>query len=319
MVDPDTQRLLAHVAANPLPDIELIPLEAARIDTTFLEVMAALTTATPVLSPAVDELRNIEVPTPVGSVAVRIYRPPGAVEAPPLLVWTHGGGFVLGNLNTADPSARELCVGAAAMVASIDYPLAPEHPYPAAPEACYAVTAWLAERAAELGFDGQRIAVGGDSAGGNLAAVTTLLAAERGGPRIVYQLLVYPMIDMVGDHPSMRENAEGYMLSASRVEWFIRQYLPDGADRTDPHISPIYAEDLRGLPPATVITAELDPLRDEAEAYAARLREAGVPVELTRHEGLIHGFLRMGDLSPRSRAATEAAVASLRDALARAG
>jgi acetyl esterase len=312
MVDPDTARLLAHVAAHPLPEIERIPLATARTDTTLIELMATLATTPPAPSPAVAEVRTIEVPTPVGTVAVRLYRP-GAAN-PPLLVWTHGGGFVLGSLDSADPVARELCAGAGALVASVDYPLAPEHPYPAAPEASYAVTAWLAERAGELGFDGERIAVGGDSAGGNLAAVTTLLAAERGGPRIAFQLLVYPMIDMVGDHPSMRENADGYMLSASRVEWFIRRYLPEGADRTDPHISPIYA-DLRGLPAATVITAELDPLRDEAEAYAARLREAGVAVELTRHEGLIHGFLRMGDLSPRSRSATAAAVASLRDAL----
>src|SRR5579862_3687700 len=158
MVDPDTQRLLAYVAANPLPDVELIPLETARIDTTFLEVMAALTTTPPAPSPAVAEVRTIEVPTPVGAVAVRLYRP--AAENPPLLVWTHGGGFVLGNLNTADPTTRELCVGAGVMVASIDYPLAPEHPYPAAPEACYAATDWLARRAGELGFDGERIAVG---------------------------------------------------------------------------------------------------------------------------------------------------------------
>jgi acetyl esterase len=314
MVDPDTERLLAHVAANPLPDVELIPLEMARTDTTLIEVMAALATAAPMPSPAVAEVRTIEVPTPAGAVAVRLYRP--AAENPPLLVWTHGGGFVLGSLDSADPVARELCAGAGALVASVDYPLAPEHPYPAAPEACYAVTAWLAERAGELAFDGGRVAVGGDSAGGNLAAVTTLLAAERGGPRIVFQLLAYPMIDMVGDHPSMRENANGYMLSASRVEWFIRQYLPEGTDRTDPHVSPIYAADLRGLPPAAVITAELDPLRDEAEAYAERLREAGVPVVLTRYDGLIHGFLRMGDLSPRSRSATAAAVASLRAGVA---
>jgi len=246
-------------------------------------------------------------------VTVRLYRPHGD-EPPPLLVWMHGGGFVLGSLESADPAARELCAGAGALVASVDYPLAPEHRWPAAPEACHAATAWLADRAAELGFDAARIAVGGDSAGGNLAAVTALLAAERGGPQLAFQLLVYPMCDLVGDHPSMRENAEGFLLSASRIEWFIRAYLPPGADRTDPRISPIYA-DLRGQPPAAVITAELDPLRDEAEAHAARLREAGVPTQLTRHEGLVHGFLRMGALSPRARAAAAAAVGTLRDAL----
>jgi acetyl esterase len=312
MIDPDTERLLAHVAAHPLPDLEQMPLAQARVDTTLMEVMASLAIDPPVRSPAVAEVRNFEVPTGAGAVPVRLYRP--EAENPPLLVWTHGGGFVYGSLDTADPSARELCAGAGALVVSIDYPLAPEHPYPAAPLASYAVTAWLAERADELGFDG-RVAVGGDSAGGNLAAVTALMALERGGPEFVFQLLVYPMIDMVGDHPSMRENSEGYMLSADRVEWFIRQYLGEHVDRRDPYISPIYAEDLSGLPPAAVITAELDPLRDEAEAYAERLRAAGVSVELTRHEGLVHGFLRMGDLSARSRAATAAAVASLREAL----
>ena len=314
MIDPDTERLLRQVNTVGVPDIERIPLVQARTDTTMMDMMAALAQGPLPPPPQVGEVREIEVPTPSGPVAVRLYRPPGA-GTPPLLIWMHGGGFVLGSLESADPTARELCAGAGVLVASIDYPLAPEHPWPAAPEACHAVAAWLAERADELGFDAGRVALGGDSAGGNLAAVTALLAAERGGPAISYQLLVYPMCDLVGDHPSMRENADGYLLSASRVEWFIRTYLPEGADRTDPRISPLYAGDLRDQPPAGVITAELDPLRDEAEAYAARLTEAGVPTELTRHEGLVHGFLRMGGLSPRARAATAQAVTSLRSAV----
>ena len=314
MIDPDTERLLRQVNTLGVPDVEVIPLAQARTDTTMMDMMAALARGPAPAPPKVADVHEIEVPTPSGPVAVRLYRPP-ALDTPPLLIWMHGGGFVLGSLESADPTARELCAGAGVLVASVDYPLAPEHRWPAAPEACHAVAAWLAERAAELGFDGARIAVGGDSAGGNLAAVTALLAHERGGPAISYQLLIYPMCDLVGDHPSMRENAEGYLLSASRVEWFIRTYLPDGADRTDPHISPLYATDLRGQPPAAVITAELDPLRDEAEAYARRLSAAGVPTEMTRHEGLVHGFLRMGGLSPRARAASAQAVASLRAAV----
>ena len=314
MIDADTERLLRQVNTVGVPDVERIPLAQARTDTTLMEMMAALAQSPVPPPPQVGEVSEIEVPAPAGPVTVRLYRPPGG-DTPPLLIWMHGGGFVLGSLESADPTARELCAGAGVLVASVDYPLAPEHPWPAAPEACHAVAVWLVEHAEELGFDARRVALGGDSAGGNLAAVTALLAQERGGPAISFQLLVYPMCDLVGDHPSMRENAEGYLLSASRVEWFIRTYLPDGADRTDPHLSPIYAADLRGQPPAAVITAELDPLRDEAEAYAERLSAAGVPTELTRHEGLVHGFLRMGGLSPRARAASAQAVASLRTAV----
>ena len=316
MIDPDTERLLRRVNTVGVPDIEQIPLAQARADTTMMEMMAAVAQGPVPPPPQTGDVREIEVSTPSGPVAVRLYHPPGG-GTPPLLIWMHGGGFVLGSLESADPTARELCAGAGVLVASVDYPLAPEHPWPAAPEACHAVTAWLVEHSGEVGFDPERVAVGGDSAGGNLAAVTALLAQERGGPAIAYQLLVYPMCDLVGDHPSMRENAEGFLLSASRIEWFIRSYLPAGADRTDPHISPIYAADLRGQPPAAVITAELDPLRDEAEAYAARLSAAGVPTELTRHEGLVHGFLRMGAMSGRARDASEQAVASLRAAVQR--
>ena len=314
MIDPDTERLLRQVNTVGVPDIERIPLAQARTDTTMMDMMAALARGPVPPPPQVGDIRTIEVPTHSGPVAVRLYHPPGDA-VPPLLIWMHGGGFVLGSLESADPTARELCAGAGVLVASVDYPLAPEQPWPAAPEACHAVAAWLVERAEEIGFNAGRVALGGDSAGGNLAAVTALLAQERGGPTIAYQLLVYPMCDLVGDHPSMRENADGYLLSASRIEWFIRSYLPDGADRTDPHISPLYAADLHGQPPAGVITAELDPLRDEAEAYAARLSAAGVPTELTRHEGLVHGFLRMGGLSPRAREASAQAVASLRAAV----
>ena len=314
MIDPDTERLLRRVNTVGVPDIEHLPLAQARADTTMMDMMAAVAQGPVPPPPQVGEVHEIEAPAPSGPLTVRLYHPPSG-GTPPLLIWMHGGGFVLGSLESADPTARELCAGAGVLVASVDYPLAPEHPWPAAPEACHAVAAWLVEHSQELGFDPERVAVGGDSAGGNLAAVTALLAQERGGPTIAYQLLVYPMCDLVGDHPSMRENAEGFLLSASRIEWFIRSYLPDGADRTDPHISPLYAADLRGQPPAAVITAELDPLRDEAEAYAAQLSAAGVPTELTRHEGLVHGFLRMGGMSSRAREASAQAVASLRAAV----
>ena len=227
-------------------------------------------------------------------------------------MWMHGGGFVLGDLDGSDGTARELCAGAEAIVANVGYPLAPEHPFPDALNACHTVAAWLVRHAAEIGFDAARFGVGGDSAGGNLAAATALLAAQRGGPAICLQLLVYPMVDMVGDHPSMRENAEGYLLSANRIEWFKERYLPDAGDRTNPLASPLHAPDLAGQPPAIIVTAGLDPLRDEAEAYGERLRAAGVEALVTRYAGLVHGFLQMSALSAGASQAIAETVAATR-------
>ena len=315
-VDPDTGRLLPHVAEVGAPDIEKMPLEEARRSGTLRAVIESLGEA-PAAAAEVGRVEDRVLATAAGAVTVRLYEPTGAGKAapPPLIVWMHGGGFVLGDLDGSDATARALCHGAGALVASVEYPLAPEHPFPAAPEACHAVASWLAAHSAEIGFDPQRLAVGGDSAGGNLAAVTSLLAAQRGGPPICLQLLVYPMCDMVGDHPSMRENGEGYLLTAGRIEWFKRQYLVDHADRTNPLASPLHSPDLAGQPPAIVVTAELDPLRDEAEAYAARLRSAGVHAVTTRHNGLVHGFLQMGALSERARAAIDQTVAAVRQRL----
>ena len=297
-VDPGIQRLLARVEAVGAPEIETMPLDEARRSGSLRQVIESLGSdalAPPVEVAAVEEWT---IPTSGGPVAVRLYRPNDAGGHPPaLLMWMHGGGFVLGDLDGSDATARELCAGTGAIVANVGYPLAPEHPFPEAANACHAVVAWLDGHDAEIGFDRARLAVGGDSAGGNLAAVTALLAAQRGGPPICLQLLVYPMLDMVGDHPSMRDNGDGYLLTASRIEWFKRQYLPDASDRTNPLASPLRARDLAGQPPAIIVTAELDPLRDEAEAYGERLSAAGVDALVRRHRGLVHGFLQMGSLS----------------------
>jgi acetyl esterase len=264
--------------------------------------------------PDVSAVETVAVPGPDGPVPVRLYRPADAGRAagpPPLLVWLHGGGWVIGDLVTADPLARELCAGAGVVVASVDYPLAPEHPFPAGPEACFAVTRWLADRGDSLGFDPSRLAVGGDSAGGNLAAVTALLARDRGGPPLAFQLLVYPAVDLLLSFPSMRDNGEGYGLTARAMEWFADHYLSAGGDPKDPMVSPVYAADLCRLPPALIVTAELDPLRDEGETYATRLREAGVPVTLSRYEGQIHGFVQMTAVLDGGRRAVAEATAAL--------
>ena len=178
-------------------------------------------------------------------------------------------------------------------MASVEYRLAPESAFPAAPEDCYAATRWLAENAADLGVDGERLAVAGDSAGGNLAAVVALLVRDRGGPRISYQVLIYPAVDVEGDYHSRTENAEGYFLTARGMRWFYGHYIQDESRAGDPLASPLLADDHSGLPPAMIVTAGYDPLRDEGEAYAEKLREAGVEAKVSRHDGMIHGFASM--------------------------
>ncbi|MYH68007.1 MAG: alpha/beta hydrolase, partial [Dehalococcoidia bacterium] len=242
-----------------------------------------------------------------GDIPVRIYRPTEAGNHS-LLVWYHGGGWVIGDLDGADVTCRELAAKSGSVVVSVDYRLAPEHRYPAAHEDCYAATVWAAENAAELGADASKLAVGGDSAGGNLAAVVSLRARDEDGPAIRFQLLVYPVTDHDYGTDSYRDNADGYLLTRDGMEWFWNHYLGPDGDGSHPHASPLRAEDLSGLPPAHVITAEYDPLRDEGEAYAKRLQEAGVDVTQTRYAGQIHAFYGMhGVLDDATNAADESA------------
>jgi len=256
------------------------------------------------------------LPGPAGAIRVRVYTP--EVEgAPPALLYFHGGGWVMCNLDTHDGSVRKLANASGCMVVSVDYRLAPEHPFPAGLEDCYAATRWVAEHARSLGARPGPLAVAGDSAGGNLAAAVALLARERGGPELALQLLVYPITDCDFERPSYRENGEGFLLTRDATAWFWDQYAPDAADRRDPLAAPMAAADLSGLAPACVITAEYDPLRDEAEAYAARLREAGVPVTCTRYDGMIHGFFSYADFVDKGRLAVAQAGAALRAAFTR--
>jgi acetyl esterase len=254
---------------------------------------------------------------PAGELPARVYRPE-ADGAVPTIVFLHGGGFVLGDLDTHDDHCRLLCAELDAVVLSVDYRLAPEHPFPAAYEDCLAATRWAGDHLDELGGDVERLVVAGDSAGGNLSAAVAL-ACRDDGPRLAAQLLLYPGVDFTdsGEHPSRVTNGEGLFLTAEDMRWFGGHYVPDEAQRADPRASVLLAQDLSGLPPALVATAEFDPLRDEGEAYAAALAQAGVEVALQRYDGLIHGFFGLGPVSPGSAAAVREITAALRDLLAR--
>jgi acetyl esterase len=261
------------------------------------------------LAEVVDET----IPGPAGDLPIRIYR--NSLEPDqPGIVYFHGGGFVLGNLESHDGTCRRLAVGTGATVISVDYRLAPEHRFPAAAEDSYAAALFVLENAEAFKLDAARIAVAGDSAGGNLAAVAALLLRDRGGPVLAHQLLIYPVTDMAFTQDSYQTNGEGYFLTRDMMVWFGRQYVPDGHPATDPLLSPLYAEDLSGLPPATVVTAEYDPLRDEGEAYARRLAEAGVPTVLKRYDGVIHGFFSMNGMIDQADDAHDWAAAELRKA-----
>jgi len=262
----------------------------------------------------VDAVEDRSIPGPTGDIPVRLYRPADATGA--IVIWYHGGGWVIGDLETADPTARKLANRTGALVVSVDYRLAPEHPYPAAVEDAWAALEWVAEHGAELGGDPSRIAVGGDSAGGNLAAIVSVLARDAGIGALRHQLLVYPAVDLTLSHPSIDENGEGYLLTKTGMIWFGEHYLGPVSERGDldkhPNVSPLYTADFSGVAPATVITAGFDPLRDEGDEYAAALTTAGTPVRLHREPALIHGFVNMVDVSPPARAALTSVATEIR-------
>lgn len=266
---------------------------------------------------SVARVENLRAPGPAGDIPVRLYAP--AADGPlPALVFFHGGGFVIGDLESHDALCRMLANRAGCAVLSIDYRLAPEHKFPAAADDCYAATVWAHKSAASLGIDPARIAVGGDSAGGNLAAVVAQMARDQGGPPVVFQLLIYPVTDYDFGTRSYRDNAEGYFLTTDTMRWFWGHYLTDDSDGASPYASPLRAESLVGLPAAHVITAEYDPLRDEGNAYAGRLEQAGVATTHKQYAGQIHGFVHMNELIPEGRAAVDECAAILRDVFSKA-
>lgn len=258
------------------------------------------------------------IPGPAGPLRVRMYVPHGLGRPAPALLYMHGGGFVIGSLDTHDAPCSLLAELGGCVVFSLDYRLAPEHRFPAAVDDVVAAFRWLGEHAAELELDATRLAVGGDSAGGNLSAVLAQTAVREAWPvRPMFQLLLYPALDMRRLHASHRDFADGYMLTAGSMDWFLGHYLRGEADITDVRASPLLAPDLHGLPPAYIATAGFDPLRDEGNEYARRLQAAGVPVELQCHDSLVHGFISLVDGITAAAAATRGAAAALSNALHR--
>ncbi len=305
---PQVRSLLDAMAKLDSPPVSQMPLEEARASYRRLALLQEI-----------EEVARVDdrlVPGVAGDIPVRVYTPADAVAGHVgVLLWFHGGGWTIGGLDTADPTCRALANRSGAVVVSVDYRLSPEHSAPAALEDCLTALMWTVENGELLGVDVSKVAVGGDSAGGNLAALVCHRVRDEFGPEIDFQLLVYPVTDLTLSQPSIEENGEGYLLTRETMIWFAGNYLGD-ADPKSAAVSPLHAESFAGLPPAMIITAEFDPLRDEGEAYAAALQDAGVPVELLRYEGQIHEFWRMGAMVDDGADALDRAGAALRAVLA---
>jgi len=304
---PQCKAFLDMLAAAGGPGLHEIPLDEARkVPYQMIELGG------PEEPVAQVDTRNIPGPVPI---PVRVYRPSLAQDLPALMYF-HGGGFVICDLDTHDRACRMLANASGCVVVSVHYRLAPEHKFPAAVEDAYTATRYVADHASEFGIDPGRIAVGGDSAGGNLATVVAMMARDRGGPALKFQLLIYPVTDFTAHATqSERDYGQGYFLDVELMDWFADQYFAAEADRHLPYGSPAKASDVRGLPSALIITGECDPLRDQGEAYADQLRSAGVPVVLRRYDGMIHPFVSLAGIVDAGREAIKESAAALRQAL----
>lgn len=282
-LDPQARVLLDREAALGKPLLHQMTVAEARAS-----INAAIDTTTP--REEVAEIEDREIPGPHGPIPLRLYTPAGSGPFP-ILLYFHGGGWVVCGIETHDAWSRHIANKIGCIVVSVGYRQAPEHPFPAAVDDCYAAVQWAAAHGASFQGDGSRLAVAGDSAGGNLSAVVCLLARDRGGPSLAYQVLITPATDYYNlDLASYRDNATGYGMDTADVIWLMDLYLPRDVDRDDYRAFPLRAKDHRGLPPAMVITAEYDSLRDDGDLYAARLQDAGVPVIWTRYDGMTHNF-----------------------------
>jgi acetyl esterase len=313
-LDPQARAVLERVARANLPSYPQIGATAARA--LYRETRGKLGAA----PPEVARVAELRVPGPAGDIPVRLYRPLGSSDDDrlPVLVYFHGGGWTIGDLDTHDVPCRELANLARCAVASVGYRLAPEHKFPAAFDDAVAATRWLHAHAEALRLDAARLAVGGDSAGGNLAAAVAIAFRDTAGPRIAMQALIYPAVDQAADTRSHAAFADGYLLTRDAIEWFKGNYLRGPEDEADWRASPLRAGDLAGLPPAYIITAGFDPLVDEGRAYAERLRAAGVKVTYECFAGMIHGFITMGGAIAAAHHALYRAALGLRAAFAAA-
>jgi acetyl esterase len=310
-LDPESQRLIDLMAAANRPAWNTLSPQQAR------DLYLSLRPAAQGPRPADATVADRTIPGPAGDLAVRLYRPASApVDAKlPCLVYAHGGGWVFGNLDSHDVLCAQFALEAGIVVFAIDYRLAPEARFPGAFDDVVAGLKWVAANGASIGVDPTRLAIGGDSAGGNLAAAVSIWARDHGGPNLRLQLLAYPVTDAVGRAASYLRYEDGYGLNAATMEWFFDHYTPDKANRGDWRISPLRAKSLSGLPPALVITAGYDPLRDEGRAYAFRLHQEGTQADLVEFGGMLHGFLSSPMLLHGARRGTSLAAAALREAL----
>lgn len=307
---PQVAALIERVASSPLPPYYEVPAPVAR--RLYRDTRAVLTPETP----AVESVQLLLAPGKAGPVPVRAYRPKGAGkdEILPALVYFHGGGWVIGDLDTHDVVCRTLANGARCAVFSVEYRKAPESPFPAAVEDCFAALEFVSQGGKKLGVEAKQLAIGGDSAGGNLAAVCALLARDAGGPSIAMQLLIYPATDQRMGHPSIEGNGEGYLLTKHSMRYFRGHYLPREADWIDWRASPLLAKSLAALPPAYVMTAGYDPLRDEGRDYAERLKAEGVATDYREYADMVHGFITMGRVLDTANAALADCAAALKKA-----